>query len=58
MSRRKIAIVGVVLMLLIGGTIWALMGRADGQVEKVKQMQDEMFAGGPPKPEQFERMGR
>ncbi len=57
MSKRKIGIAAVVLVLLIAGGVWAIhKSRADAQVEKVKQMQDEMFAGGPPKPDDFDRM--
>jgi len=44
------------LVLLIAGVVWAFKGHADAQVEKLKRMQDQMFAGGPPKPDDFERM--
>ena len=55
MSKRKIGIAVGVLVLLIGGTVWALMGRADAQVEKLKQMQDDLFANGRPQPDQFDQ---
>ena len=42
MKKRKIGIAAVLLLLLIGGTVWALMSRSDAQLEKVKQMQKEM----------------
>jgi hypothetical protein len=42
MSKRKMTI-GVVVILLVGGTVWAWMSRPDAQVEKVKQMQAEAF---------------
>jgi hypothetical protein len=45
-SKRKVAI-GVVAILLISGSVWAVMrNRPDPQVEKVKQMQAEAFKEG------------
>jgi hypothetical protein len=59
MSKRRIGIAAAVLMLLIAGAAWALRPRSDAQVEKIKQMQDEMLASGrPPRPEDFDRMRR
>jgi hypothetical protein len=45
MSKRKMTI-GVVAILIVGGTVWAWMSRPDAQVEKVKQMQAEAFKEG------------
>ena len=57
MSKRKIGIVTAVLVLLIAGSVWAVHKiRADAQVARVKKMQDEMFAGGRPKPGDFDRL--
>ena len=56
MSKRKIGIAAVVLVLLIASAVWAFWPRGDAQVEKLKRMQDDMFAGGPPNPDQFNRM--
>ena len=56
MSKRKIGIAAVVLVLLIACVVWAFKSRADAQVERLKKMQDELFAGGPPKPDDFDRM--
>jgi cobalamin biosynthesis protein CobT len=44
MKKQKIIIGGVVI-LLIGGGVWAWMSRPDPQMEKVKQMGAELFAG-------------
>jgi hypothetical protein len=55
-NKRKIGIAAVVLVLLIAGAVWAFWPRGDAQVEKLKQMQDDMFAGGRPNPDQFDRM--
>lgn len=51
MSKQNLTIIAIVFLVLVVGTIWAFRGRADAQVERVKQMQDQLFAGGPPKPE-------
>lgn len=42
MNKRNIGIAALVLLLLIGATAWALWGRSDAQLEKVKQMQHDM----------------
>ncbi len=48
MSKRKIGIMAVAIVLLMVGTVWALRGRTDPQVEKLKRM----LADGPPSPAQ------
>jgi len=53
MSKRKTGIAAVVVLLLIAAAAWAFWPRADAQVEKIKRMQDDMFAGGRPNPDQF-----
>jgi hypothetical protein len=46
LGKRKI-VIGVVVILLIGGSVWAVMHNLpDPQVEKVKQMQAEAFKEG------------
>ena len=46
LSKRKVAI-GFVAILLISGTVWAVMRKGpDPQVEKVKQMQADLFKEG------------
>ncbi|MCE5268141.1 MAG: hypothetical protein LLG00_09680 [Planctomycetaceae bacterium] len=53
--RRTIFLVGFLLMLLAGGA-WIVFGRADSQVEKVKQIEKELFASGKrPSREDFEK---
>lgn len=43
MSKRKFAVVAVVLLLLIIGTVWAVRSSlANSQLEKVKQMREAM----------------
>ena len=52
MSKRTVCIVAGVL-LAIGGTVWALRSGADPQVEKILDMQKELFSSGKmPQPEQ------
>jgi hypothetical protein len=55
MSKRKIGIVVVVLLLLVAGTIWAFKARADAKMARLKQMQDKMFAAGMPQREQVDQ---
>ena len=43
------------LILLIVGTVWAFKARSDAKVARLKQMQDKMFAAGPPQREQFDQ---
>ena len=55
--KKKIALAVAILLVLIVGTVWALRGRANRQIEEVRQMQKEMFAQGKmPQPEQFENL--
>lgn len=55
MNRRMIGFASVVLLLLIGGTVWALRSRSDAQLEKVREMGKALFtANGPPPPEKRE----
>jgi hypothetical protein len=52
MNKRKLGIAAATLLLVIGGTVWAIHSRADAQMEKVREMGKEMFSGnGPPDPE-------
>ncbi len=54
MKKRTVGIV-VVVLLLVGGAVWAVCGREDAAVRKVKEMQKEVFAGnGPPNREKME----
>ncbi len=47
MRKRKIAIAVAIILLLTVGTVWARCGRrSNAQVEKVKQMQAELFKPG------------
>jgi hypothetical protein len=43
MKKRKIAIATIAILLLIVGTVWAFRSRTDPRVEKVKQMEAELF---------------
>jgi hypothetical protein len=57
MNKRNIVFSLVVLLLLIGGTIWALHARASAQMQKVRDMGNELFAGnGPPDPAKMEEL--
>jgi hypothetical protein len=51
MSKRKIGIMAAAIVLLMVGAVWALRGRTDPQVEKLKRM----LADGPPSPAQREQ---
>ena len=55
MSKRKIGVAIVVLVLLVAATVWAFKARADANVARLKQMQDKVFAAGPPQREQFDQ---
>jgi hypothetical protein len=58
-SKRKIAAAVLVLVLLIVGAVWAWSrDRANAQAERVRQLQDKLFANGPPKREQAEEFGK
>ena len=46
MSKRKITVGVVAIILLVVGSVWALRSRTDPQVEKVKQLQAEAFKPG------------
>jgi hypothetical protein len=49
MNKRTIIISVGVLLVLIGGIFWAVRGRADAKLEKVRAMGKELFSGnGPP----------
>lgn len=55
MRKRMIGILSAVLLLVVGGVVWAVFGREDPAVQKVKELQKEAFAGnGPPSREKME----
>jgi hypothetical protein len=56
MSKRKIGIAVAVVLVLIIGSIWAYRAHANAQVEKIRRMQDEMFAAGRPDREKFDQL--
>jgi hypothetical protein len=57
MNKRKIGIAIGVLAVLIVGVVWAFHARANGQIQKIREMQREMLASGkPPEPEQFDKI--
>lgn len=56
MGKRTVGIIAVTLLLVIGGVVWACRGQSSRQVERVYQMQKEMFAPGPSRPEQWENL--
>ncbi|MEN6452133.1 MAG: hypothetical protein ABFC96_16705 [Thermoguttaceae bacterium] len=58
MSKRKTIVSVVVLMLIVGIAYW-VFGRGNAKVQKVKQMQQEMFAAGKrPSREDFDKFRR
>lgn len=48
MSKKKVGI-GIVLIALVGGAVWAFWSGPDPQVEKVKQLQQEAMKAPPEK---------
>lgn len=56
MNKKTIGLSLVVLLLLIGGTVWALRSRDNAQLDKVREMGKELFTGdGPPNREKREQ---
>ncbi len=57
MRKRTIGILAAVLLLVVGGVVWAVGGREDPAVQKVRQLRNEAFAGGgPPNQQKMEEL--
>jgi hypothetical protein len=50
MSKRKITIAAVTIVVLVAGSVWAFRSRTDPQVEKVKQVAAEAMKANPGQP--------
>ncbi len=55
-KRKKIAVAIVAVLLFVGCALWVRHAWANAQMEKVQRMQEELFAGGRPKPEDFDKL--
>ena len=55
MNKRKVGIIVGVLALLVVCIIWAMRSRADAQMQKVRDLGKEAFAGGQPDREKMKQ---